>query len=132
MDFSKLKNPLQAAAEWAERMAGAAAAPVGTPMPQKPEPPRRRAAAAREAAPEAPEAPASDAPAAPPENAAETPASHAAAPELFPREAHTAAPAARPRRRRGSFDELRYVLWSIAIVIGLLGTVIAFIAGALG
>lgn len=40
-------------------------------------------------------------------------------------------PAPRRRRRHSARDDLRYMLWSAAIVLGLLGTAVAFFCAAL-
>ena len=137
--LASMKNPLKAAADWAERMAGEVSEPIElSPRPER-----------REEAPPVEENPAVPRPirvesawrwkdagepfeeSAPAEQQSAPAASEqsveAEAPS-FPRE-QSAAPK-KPARRKTDDRELVSQVWSLAIFVGLAGTLVAFLLAA--
>jgi len=103
MKLPKIKNPLQAAADFAQRMAGESDAPA----PKKPAPaPRQPEPVYQEPVPTYIE---------------EEPPVYR--PEPQPKKAA-------PRRKSTPMEDIRYTLWAICIAISVAATALCFLIGA--
>ena len=117
MKLPKFKNPLQAAADFAQRMAGESV--------QDPEP-----------APEAKRTPPQEAPRRvqePPPGAASVYYEQESAYEEEPPVFRPAPPAKKkaPRRKSTPLEDIRYTFWALSIAVSVAATALAFLMGAI-
>lgn len=103
MKLPKFKNPLQAAADFAQRMAGEEAAPAQEKRPPKPTPPPP---VYEEPAPVYEEEPPVYQPAPPPKKKAA------------------------PRRKSTPLEDIGYTLWALCIAVSVAATALCFLIGA--
>ena len=118
MKLPKFKNPLQAAADFAQRMAGEAAAPVqeDPPRPERPVPP-----------------PVYEEPA--PVYREETPVYREEAP-VYEEQPPVYRPEPQPkkkapRRKATPLEDIGYTLWALCIAVSVAATALCFLIGAI-